>query len=153
MEIVDHYFSNYSILLRIKVSPEANELMAAAEIASDIYKKLQRDPSKFAELANKHSQSPNAEIGGDLGFQPAKSLAPEYYEAIKGKSIGHITKPIRTQYGLHIIRVMDKRSYEDIDKNIYQKIVYDSKRDEIIKKYFDELRAKATIKIEKKYLK
>jgi parvulin-like peptidyl-prolyl isomerase len=141
------------ILLRIKVKPESNELLAASKVATKIYKQLRNSPVKFEELANKHSQSPNAEIGGDVGFQPAMSLAPEYYEAIKGKPIGFITKPVVTQYGIHIIKVTDKKEYKNINKSIYQKLVYDKKRDQIISKYFVKLRKNASINITKKYLK
>tara|TARA_B100000925_G_scaffold27140_2_gene18184 strand:+ start:3702 stop:4523 length:822 start_codon:yes stop_codon:yes gene_type:complete len=141
------------ILLRIKVNPNGDELLAASDVAKDIYRKLKKDPTKFESLANKHSQSPNAEVGGDVGFQPSVNLAPEYYQAIKGKPVGYISKPTLTQYGLHIIKVTDIRKYKEINKTAYQKIVYDSKRDQILEKYFSGLRKNATIKIEKKYLK
>ena len=141
------------ILLRIKVKPDGDELLAASDVAKDIYRKLKKDPTKFESLANKHSQSPNAEIGGDVGFQPSVNLAPEYYEAIKGKPVGYISKPTLTQYGLHIIKVTDIKKYKDINKTAYQKIVYDAKRDQILEGYFSNLRKNASIKIEKKYLK
>ncbi|MAW07565.1 MAG: hypothetical protein CME61_04710 [Halobacteriovoraceae bacterium] len=141
------------ILLRYKVNPEPNELLAAAKVSSEIYKKLKKDPSKFAALANEYSQSPNAEVGGDVGFQPAVNLTPEYFEAINGKSIGHITEPVSTQYGLQIIKVLGKKDFKEINKTIYQKFVYDQKRDKIISTYFKKLRQNASIKIEKKYLK
>ena len=158
-EEIKNYFKKHPeyrtshILLRIKVKPESNELLAASKVATKIYNQLRNAPTKFEELANKHSQSPNAEIGGDVGFQPAMSLAPEYYQAIKGKPIGFITKPIVTQYGIHIVKVTDKKDYKNINKTVYQKLVYDQKRDQIIDKYFSKLRKNASIKITKKYLK
>jgi parvulin-like peptidyl-prolyl isomerase len=141
------------ILLRIKVNPDGNELLAASDVAKDIYRKLKKDPSKFESLANKHSQSPNAEVGGDVGFQPSVNLAPEYFQAIRGKPVGYITPPTMTQYGLHIIKVTDIKKYKDVNKTAYQKIVYDSKRDQVLAGYFSNLRKNASIKIEKKYLK
>jgi parvulin-like peptidyl-prolyl isomerase len=141
------------ILLRIKVNPDGEELVAAADVAKDIYSKIKRDPTKFEALANKHSQSPNAEIGGDVGFQPGAGLAPEYYSAIKGKSVGYVSPPIYTQYGLHIIKVTDIKKFKDINKTAYRKLIHDKKRDELLMKYFTNLRKNASIKIEKKYLK
>jgi parvulin-like peptidyl-prolyl isomerase len=134
------------ILLRIKVKPEGNELLAASDVAKDIYRKLKKDPTKFESLANKYSQSPNAEVGGDVGFQPSVNLAPEYYEAIKGRPVGYISKPTLTQYGLHIIKVTDIKKYKDINKTAYQKIVYDSKRDKLLANYFSALRKKCDYK-------
>jgi len=156
---LEKYFKRYPeyrtshILLRIKVQPESNELLAASKVATKIYSQLRNSPTKFEQLANKHSQSPNAEVGGDVGFQPAASLAPEYYNAIKGKPIGFITKPVVTQYGIHIIKVTDKRNFKNINRTVYQKLVYDEKRDQIISNYFSKLRKNVPVNITKKYLK
>ena len=74
-------------------------------------------------------------------------MAPEYFKAIKGKSKGFITPPVRTQYGYHIIKVLGVKKYEDIGTPAYNKFVYDRKRDKIIADYFAELRSKAKITI------
>ena len=49
-----------------------------------------------------------------MGFQPASQLATEYFKAIKGKSVGYISPPVRTQFGYHIIKVLAAKSYEKI---------------------------------------
>ena len=118
-----------------------------------IYRELQANNDKFAELAAKYSQSENAETGGDIGFQPKVRLAPEYFRAIHNHPEGHITSPVRTQFGYHIIKNMGKLKIDAIDKNLYRKIVYDQKRDLLIQEYFNNLQKNASIKIEKKYLK
>lgn len=135
------------ILLRVRVAPSELEVSEAQKKAFEIYEQLKKDPNKFAELANKYSQSPNAETGGDVGYQPAYNYAPEYFKAINGKKDGFITTPVRTQYGYHVIKVLGVKEYKDINKPLYQKFVYDRKRDAIIAKYFETLRAKASIKI------
>lgn len=140
------------ILLRVRANPSAEEVKAALNQSMKIYRELQSSPEKFAELASKYSQSENAETGGDIGYQPRVRLAPEYFRAIHNKSKGHITTPVRTQFGYHIIKVMGKQSFDSVDKNLYRKIVYDQKRDKMIKKYFENLKKNASIKIIKKYL-
>ncbi|MFL5783554.1 MAG: peptidylprolyl isomerase, partial [Bacteriovoracaceae bacterium] len=82
-----------------------------------------------------------------LGFQPPTRLAPEYFEAIKGKSVGSITPPVRTQMGYHIIKVLGVKSYDQIDKNLYKKIIYDKKRDAMIENYFAQLQKGADVKV------
>ncbi len=135
------------ILLRVRVAPTDNEVSEAQKKIFEIYDQLKKDPKKFAELANKYSQSPNAETGGDVGYQPAFFYAPEYYKAIKGKAEGFISTPVRTQYGYHVVKVLGVKEFKDISKPAYQKFVYDSKRDKIIENYFASLRKKATVKV------
>lgn len=152
------YYTNYPeyqtshILFRVKVKPEKHESDEALKAALKVYKLLQKKPEKFKELAAKYSQSSTAPQGGEMGFQPAVRMAPEYFAAIKGRNNGHITPPVRTQFGYHIIKVTDVKKFDSIEKPVYSKIVYDQKRDKILKDYFDAIRSKASIKVEKKYL-
>ena len=141
------------ILLRVRATPSTEEVKAALNQSVKIFRELKDSPDKFAELAAKYSQSENAETGGDIGYQPKVRLAPEYFQAIHNRPEGFITSPVRTQFGYHIIKNMGKLKYDATDKNLYRKIVYDLKRDQIIQKYFKNLKKNASIKIEKKYLK
>jgi parvulin-like peptidyl-prolyl isomerase len=79
-------------------------------------------------------------------------MAPEYFAAINGKDNGYITPPVRTQFGYHIIKVTGVKAFKSIEKPVYSKIVYDRKRDAIMEKYFQKIRSKAAIKVNKKYL-
>ena len=158
-EEIEQYYRKFPeyrsahILLRVRANPSTEEVKAALNQIMKIYREVQASPKKFAELASKYSQSENAETGGDIGYQPKVRLAPEYYYAIHKQKEGHITSPVRTQFGYHIIKNMGKLAYDAVDKNLYRKIVYDQKRDKLIQNYFNNLKKNASIKIEKKYLK
>jgi parvulin-like peptidyl-prolyl isomerase len=141
------------ILLRVKATPQKNEVLAAQNKALEIYQTLKKSPDKFAELANRYSQSSTAPNGGDMGFQPAIRMAPEYFRAVKGKSDNFITPPVRSQFGYHVIKVLAKKEYASINTALYKKIVYDKKRDAILAKYFSSLQKNAKIKIQQKYMK
>ncbi len=141
------------ILFRIRVSPEKEEVQEATKKALEIYKQLQSKPQLWPELANKYSQSSTASSGGDLGYLPAIKYAPEYYKAINGKPSGYISPPIRTQFGLHIVKMLGVHEWKDVDPSIYKKIVYDQKRDKILEEYFAEGRKAAQISIKKEFLK
>jgi peptidyl-prolyl cis-trans isomerase C len=134
------------ILYRLRAEPTADEVKASYEQSVAIYSQLQKNPEDFAKMANKYSQTSAAPIGGDLGFQPPTRLAPEYYEAIKNQKVGFITKPVRSQMGYHIIKVLGVKTIDQIDKNLYKKIIYDTKRDAIIADYFKNLAKGAAIK-------
>lgn len=141
------------ILFRVTANPEKNEVLAAQEQALKVYQALKKHPDKFGELAARYSQSATAPNGGDMGFQPAVRMAPEYFKAITGKPEGFITPPVRTQFGYHIIKVLARKAFDTINMGQYKKIVYDKKRDKILENYFAGMRKKATITIQKKYLK
>lgn len=134
------------ILYRLRAEPTPKEVEQALLQSSEIYAALQKDPDSFAKLANKYSQTSAAPVGGDLGFQPPTRLAPEYFEAIKGQKVGFISKPVRTQMGIHVIKILGVKSFDQIDKNLYKKIIYDKKRDAMIENYFKNLAKGADIK-------
>ncbi len=135
------------ILYRLRAEPTADEVKAAYTQSLEIYNQLQKSPEDFSKLANKFSQTSAAPVGGDLGFQPPTRLAPEYFEAIKGQKVGFISKPVRTQMGFHVIKILGVKSFDQIDKNLYKKIIYDRKRDALIDTYFKNLAKGADIKI------
>lgn len=134
------------ILYRLRAEPTPEEVKAAYAQSLEISTTLQKSPEDFAKMANKYSQTTAAPVGGDLGFQPPTRLAPEYYEAIKGQKVGFISKPVRSQMGFHIIKVLGVKTIDQIDKNLYKKIIYDKKRDAIIENYFKGLAKGADIK-------
>jgi parvulin-like peptidyl-prolyl isomerase len=134
------------ILYRLRAEPTADDVKAAYAQSMEIYSVLQKNPDEFSKYANKFSQTSTAPTGGDLGFQPPTRLAPEYFDAIKGKSIGYITPPVRTQMGYHIIKILGVKTFEQIDKNLYKKIIYDRKRDALLEDYFRNLAKGADIK-------
>jgi len=140
------------ILFRLRAVPTVDEIKNAEAQINKIYKELQKDPTKFRQLANKYSQSSVAPNGGDLGFQPVSRLAPEYYEAIRGKKPGFISEPVRTQFGLHIVQVKNVKKYKDINTRLYTKIVYDIKKEKLIEEYFAKQRNKAKVKVYKRNL-
>ncbi len=135
------------ILYRLRAEPTADEVKAALTQSLEIYTQLQAQPEDFAKLANKFSQTSAAPVGGDLGFQPPTRLAPEYFEAIKGQKVGFISKPVRTQMGYHVIKILGVKSFDQIDKNLYKKIIYDTKTSALLESYFKGLAKGVDIKM------
>lgn len=135
------------ILYRLRAEPTPEEVKAALNQSAEIYEVLSKNPDEFAKYANKFSQTSTAPVGGDLGFQPPTRLAPEYFDAIKGQKVGYITKPFRSQMGYHIVKILGVKSFDQIDKNLYKKIIYDKKRYAIIENYFSSMAKGADIKI------
>ncbi|MFZ4712922.1 MAG: peptidylprolyl isomerase [Bacteriovoracaceae bacterium] len=157
-DVKEYYATNKEyrtahILYRVRAQPTPDEVQKAYEQSMQIFNELQKSPDKFAEYANKYSQTTTAPTGGDIGFQPPTRLAPEYFEAISGKNVGFISKPVRTQFGFHIIKVLAVKDYDKITKDMYKKIIYDIRRDKILDDYFASLRKSAAVNINKDLLK
>ena len=67
----------------------------------------------FAALAAKYSQDRGSAMqGGDLGYFGKGRMVPEFEKAAFNTKVGSVTGPIESQFGYHIIKVMDKKSDE-----------------------------------------
>lgn len=91
----------------IAVNNEKTDTDAKKE-ADEIYKQLQADPSKFAQLAKSKSADPgSARQGGDLGFFQKGMMVPEFDNAVFSGKKGDLIAPVKTQFGYHIIKIVD----------------------------------------------
>lgn len=155
---IDNYYKKNpeyktsQILLRLRTLPSEDDVATALETAVKIYNEAVKNPKLFPKLAQQYSQTTTATTGGDMGYQPRIRLATEYYESIKGKKPGYVTKPFRTQYGIHVVLVSGEKELKQIDRNMYKKILYDVQRDQILKDYFAQKRKDAKLTINKKEL-
>ena len=127
LDVKNYYSSNKEyrtaqILLRVKAEASSKEISQTKKVAQELAKRAKKSPSDFGKLANRYTQTGNAKTGGDMGFQPPTRYAPEYYAAIKGRPVDHITGPVRSQFGFHIIKVLGVKEFKDINLGIYKKI-------------------------------
>jgi len=95
------------IVAKVKPSPEAvaqTEALARAIIDS------LRAGGDFADFARRYSADPgSAKEGGDLGWVNYGQFVPEYDAAAKKLELNAISDPVRSDYGIHIIQVLNKR--------------------------------------------
>ncbi|HWP99522.1 MAG TPA: peptidyl-prolyl cis-trans isomerase [Vicinamibacterales bacterium] len=69
-----------------------------------------RAGADFAELARRHSQDEaTAKNGGDLGFFGRGAMVREFEEAAFSMAAGQVSDPVKTAYGYHIIKMVEKR--------------------------------------------
>ncbi len=77
---------------------------------------LLKDPSKFPELAKQYSVDGSASRGGDLGlFSFGMMVEPFSRAAFALKAKGDISPVIESQYGIHLIQLVD--DHRGFDKN------------------------------------
>lgn len=88
-----------------KSDSEKKALLAKAE---DVLKQVKAG-GNFAELAKKYSEDPgSAQNGGDLGFLAHGQTVPEFDKTIFELKPGETSGIITTQFGYHIIQVLEK---------------------------------------------
>jgi peptidyl-prolyl cis-trans isomerase D len=85
----------------------------------------------FAELAKKISQDEaSAANGGDLDYFGRGRMVKEFEEAAFSLAPGSISDLVKTQYGYHIIKVVDKkpaatRPFEEVRQQIADQLAYE----------------------------
>ena len=68
------------------------------------------DGRDFAELARLHSDDiASKDSGGDLGFAPKGTFAPEFERALDKLAINSVSEPVKTQFGYHLIELLETR--------------------------------------------
>ncbi len=107
--------------------------------------------TKFIELAKEKSTGPSGPKGGDLGFFSKGQMVPEFNSKVFSMKVGSITKkPVKTQFGYHIIYLEEKRSasvrtFTEVKSFIEQRLKMEKFKD-VMKKTMENLQKKATIK-------
>lgn len=77
--------------------------------AKELIDKIKKGDS-FEELARQFSKCPSGKNGGDLGFFGKGMMVPEFERAAWSLDKGKFTeKPVKTQFGFHIIKKRDER--------------------------------------------
>lgn len=79
-------------------------------LLTDLQQKIAAGES-FAELAKAHSaDSGSATQGGDVGVTTGGSFVPEFEDALKSLTVGQVSQPVKTQFGYHIIKLLDQKA-------------------------------------------
>ena len=90
-----------------KTDAEVEEIRLKAE---DVLKQAKKG-AKFEDLAKKYSEDPGTkDKGGDLGWLMQGQTVPEFEKTAFGLEKGKISDLVKTQYGFHIIEVLDKET-------------------------------------------
>ena len=131
-------------------------LVETKEEADNIYQSL-KNGADFAQLAKEKSIDPTAQDNsGDLGFFRWGKMVPEFQEVAFKLKEGEISRPVKTTYGWHIIKMVEERKveqppYEEAKKS-FQARLDPMKKEKRVREYFEELRKKVGFKIDDKAL-
>lgn len=118
---VEEFFSQYADSLPeinpgVKISHILIEIKAGSNADSLALNKIDsilttiKSGEDFSELASLYSDDTNSALnGGELGFMKRGTLVPEFEEAAYSLSPGDISEIVRTEFGYHIIKLIERR--------------------------------------------
>ena len=125
----------------LKTEKEAKEIRKTVKAGED-----------FSELAFNNSIDPSAKQNrGDLNYFPRGVMDKTFEDAAFSMPVGSVSEPVKTSFGYHIIKVVDKKATQKATlENSRDKIIAslsEEKRKEIIGTKIAELRKTADIEV------
>lgn len=128
-----------------------SEMLPASEVQARLTQLRERLEAgeDFATLARSHSEDKvSAARGGDLGWMNPGELVPRFEEAMKQLQPGEISRPVQTQFGWHIIQVLERRQHDSTQEQARAKareLLRQRKGDEELEIWLRRLRDEAYV--------
>lgn len=153
---INNYYKENKQMFTQKASVKASHILLAEEAqAKDIIKKLKKSKNleeDFAKMAKEKSTGPSGANGGGLGWFEKEKMVPSFSKAaFKLKKNSITKKPVKTQFGYHVIYVEDKKKGRVKKLSEVKKQVENSIKGKKFQGFIDKktkvLRKKAKIKI------
>ena len=105
----------------------------------------------FAELAKEYSEDiGSAQEGGDLGWTNPGQMVPEFEQAMQITDVGQISDPVKSQFGWHILEVLDRREEDMTDRatrNMAMNYLHNRKYQEELDAWLRQIRDEAFVDI------
>lgn len=145
-ELIKYYEEHKEHFEQAETRVASHILVDREEEANKILKEI-KDGFKFEDAASKYSTCPSRDNGGKLEEFTRGQLVPEFEDYAFSMEIGELSKPVKTQFGYHIIRLESKKeqgqkSFEDVKDEVKvqltrlkQQDIYLDKIEALKKKY------------------
>jgi peptidyl-prolyl cis-trans isomerase SurA len=105
----------------------------------------------FGELAREYSEDiGSAQEGGDLGWATPGQMVPTFENTMDATEIGAVSQPFESQYGWHILEVLDRRQQDMSDlvvRNRARELLHQRKYEEELDAWLRKIRDEAFVDI------
>ena len=138
------------ILIKIPDSADMNTQIKIRQRAEKIAEEMQGvSDEAFAVRAKELSQGPSAPRGGDLGWFKPGQMVPAFDKVVFSMKAGETSGVVETRFGLHIIRVVEKRkvnpnAFEARKAEIEQRLIA-AEMQQQVPRWLNSLKEKAQI--------
>jgi parvulin-like peptidyl-prolyl isomerase len=150
------YYESHRSFFQIGLKVRARQIVVAdGEEAIQILKRLKKGES-FEKLATGKSLGPEKAQGGDLGYF-SQGEKPNEFDHVFTMEVGAISEVIKSPYGYHIFKLEEKIEprqipFEEAKVGVLQELGQ-KKGEDHYQKWFQELKGKAKVKINRKWFK
>ena len=98
------------ILVKVGLEASPEDTLAAFNKIKGIKKEVAKNPDSFEDVARQKSEDPSAQSnGGDLGYFTSLQMVYPFENLVYNTAIGEVGGPVRTKFGYHLVKVIDKR--------------------------------------------
>ncbi|MCF7920458.1 MAG: peptidylprolyl isomerase [Candidatus Cloacimonetes bacterium] len=108
-EIKKHFEENPAKYNTPEKANTSHILVESLEQCSGLREQIVNNEITFEDAARDFSSCPSKENGGNLGEYAKGQMVPEYDEVAFNLPIGEISEPVKTQFGYHLIKVLEKK--------------------------------------------
>lgn len=132
---------------------KTNELVSqdqAKRRLQDLRERLVNNAADFAELARLYSNDGSRDKGGDLGWIYPGDTVPEFERAMNELKPGEISQPVQSQFGWHLIQVLERRNADMSAERVRQaacKTIQERKSDEAYQEWLRQLRDRTYVEL------
>jgi peptidyl-prolyl cis-trans isomerase SurA len=81
----------------------------AARRLAEYRKQIESGGRSFEDIARQYSEDGSAASGGDLGWAAPGVMVPEFETAMNELSVGGLSAPVVSRFGVHLIQVLERR--------------------------------------------
>lgn len=97
------------LLINCALDAKPNDTMIAYKKVMNIRKQI-LDGADFGDMAAKYSEDQSARVNrGDLGYFTAFQMIYPFENAAFAQKVGEVSMPVRTQFGYHLVYLVDRR--------------------------------------------
>jgi peptidyl-prolyl cis-trans isomerase SurA len=126
---VRRFFGKLDSIPYFSASVEVGEIVRVAKVSNAQKEETKRklidirnrilSGEDFTKLAKEYSEDPSVAMNnGDMGFVGRGQMVPEFEAASFKMKPGEISMPVETQYGFHIIQLLERRGNEYHSRHI-----------------------------------
>lgn len=122
-------------------------LVGTEKEAQEVLTEARKAGADFQKLAETRSKDPSAKNNrGDVGYFNRETFDPAFTDAAFGAKTGEIVGPVKTPFGYHVIKIIDRKVGKTPEFAEVEPRVRSDYQRELLQAYVDGLRKKAKIK-------
>lgn len=133
----------------LRPSPQLPAELAARRL-QEFKRAIEAGRVSFEAVARDNSEDGSAPQGGDLGWVVPGAFVPEFEEAMNGLPVGGLSDPVVSRFGLHLIKVEERREVEVDPKQLREQArnaLREQKYEDAYKEWVRDLRARAFVEL------